>query len=229
MARRKGIMRLMLMVVIFLALGVLPASVQASAPYVFHDLGTLGGSESSAQAINNIGQVAGSATTSSGQTHAFLYPYPGGPMQDLGTLGGDSYANGINDQGQVVGCFWIGGQLHPFLYSYPGGPMEDLGTFGTGYWFNSAYAINNSGLVVGLSGVAGAWCHAFSYQYPGGPMQDLNNLANIGPTREGYAYDVNNSGQAVGWYFGTWGEQYHAFLYQCPDGPWKDLVIDHRV
>jgi probable HAF family extracellular repeat protein len=66
------------------------------------NLGTLGGSESSANAINAGGQVVGQATTTSGDSHAFLYS--GGSMTDIGTLGGSqSYANGINANGQIVG------------------------------------------------------------------------------------------------------------------------------
>lgn len=69
----------------------------------FRDLGTLSGGDSvEAAAINNKGQIVGSATTAEGETHAFLYD--GGKMIDLGTLDGtDSYATAINDKGQIVG------------------------------------------------------------------------------------------------------------------------------
>jgi len=53
------------------------------------DLGTLGGTGSSATAINGRGQVTGYATTAAGEYHAFRWT-PAGGMQDLGTLGGTS-------------------------------------------------------------------------------------------------------------------------------------------
>ncbi len=66
---------------------------------------------------------------------------------DLGTLGGNcSYANGINDKGQVVGkSYTSSGKSHAFLYT--NGSMTDLGTLGG----KSSYAngINNKGQVVG--------------------------------------------------------------------------------
>ena len=37
------------------------------------DLGTLGGTSSSATAVNSVGQVVGSASTTTGQTHAVLW------------------------------------------------------------------------------------------------------------------------------------------------------------
>jgi probable HAF family extracellular repeat protein len=69
----------------------------------FADLGNLPGGQSvEATAINNNGQVVGSATTADGSTHAFLYD--NGKMTDLGTLDGNaSYAKSINDSGEIVG------------------------------------------------------------------------------------------------------------------------------
>ncbi|MGA2032058.1 MAG: hypothetical protein ABSG68_07380 [Thermoguttaceae bacterium] len=57
---------------------------------------------------------------------SFLYT-----VTDLGTFGGTiSYAEGINDSGQVVGEAQTSdyGPYHAFLYS--GGSMQDLGTLG---------------------------------------------------------------------------------------------------
>jgi probable HAF family extracellular repeat protein len=69
--------------------------------YSFTDLGTFGGAYSEAVGINSQGQIIGSAVTSSGQWHAFLYS--NGQMADIGPGGVTSSALGINDQGQVVG------------------------------------------------------------------------------------------------------------------------------
>src|SRR2546421_6089887 len=83
------------------------------AGYAITDLGTLGGTFSRADAINNSGQVVGEAnTTVTGVWHAFLWT-PGGTngvagnpqMQDLGTLSGfaNSEALAVNVAGQVAG------------------------------------------------------------------------------------------------------------------------------
>lgn len=57
------------------------------ADYVITDLGTFGGTNSVAGAINNLGQVVGAASfPGDALSHAFLYS--NGVKQDLGSLGG---------------------------------------------------------------------------------------------------------------------------------------------
>lgn len=68
------------------------------------DLGTLGGTTSSASAVNDRGQVVGvSSLKHDARRHAFLWE--SGRMDDLGTLPGDrsSAATGIDSRGRVVG------------------------------------------------------------------------------------------------------------------------------
>ena len=69
------------------------------------DLGTLGGTSSSAYGINAAGQVVGQSYTAAGPSyHAFITGLNGVGMTDLGALGRyGSSATGINDAGQVVG------------------------------------------------------------------------------------------------------------------------------
>ena len=83
-------------------------------------------------------------------------------VTDLGSLGGNaSYANGINNSGQVVGSFDLAGEPeHAFLYS--SGKMNDLGE-------GSARAINNSGQVVGMSSQGG-------FLYSEGVMSSVDTM-----------------------------------------------------
>ena len=170
------------------------------------DLGTLGGSKSIAEGINNLGDVVGMADTASGDKHAFLYS--GGTMHDLGTLGGNrSTATAINDSGQIVGSSRTSTTStvsHAFLYS--NGTMHDLDTLGGST--SSAVGINNSGQVVGVSDTATAGQgHAFLYS--NGSVQDLGTLGGM----NSLAFGINNAGQIVGGSQITGSSTYHAFLY----------------
>jgi len=132
---------------------------RADVRYTITDLGTLGGAESYAYAINNRGQVVGYAYTAGNEEeHAFFYS--GGVMTDLGTLGGDynfSYAYGINDSGQVVGTAG-------FAFIYSDGAMKNLNTLvdpGSGWNLLQATAINDNGQIVGNGYNPSGWYRAF--------------------------------------------------------------------
>src|SRR5262249_8487804 len=79
----------------------------AQGPFIPIDLGTLGQTERSAQAINTGGQVVGSSLSEPVTTQQFFRAFLGtaaSGMVDLGTLGGaDARAFAVNDSGQVVG------------------------------------------------------------------------------------------------------------------------------
>ncbi len=119
---------------------------------VMTDLGTLGGDNSYGIDINDSGQVVGYSDVSNTEQHAFLYD--GGTMIDLGTLGGStSQALGINESGTVVG--WStdsSGSSTAFVYL--DGTMIDLNTLLsdsiTGWDLQYAYAINDSGQIIGF-------------------------------------------------------------------------------
>src|SRR5215467_7119511 len=75
-------------------------------PYEVADLGTLGGPNSRAFALNDKGQVVGQADTPDRHSHAFLWE--GGHMIDLVAPGVEgSCACSINNRGQIVGTTFI--------------------------------------------------------------------------------------------------------------------------
>jgi probable HAF family extracellular repeat protein len=159
-----------------------------------------------AGAINTAGQIVGGGAIN-GQFHAFLYE--NGQVQDLGTLGQESYAIGINDGGQVVGysSTTSGAAYHAFLYPDENNKMEDLGTLGGQYSY--AYDINEGGQVVGDSYINNdATTHAFLYPDENNKMQDLGTLGG----QDSYASGINDSGQVVGAASTTNDADFHAFL-----------------
>ena len=157
--------------------------------YSITDLGTLGGSSTSAYGINGTGQIVGKSLVKlqKGYTyHAFLYS--AGTMRDLGTLSGDySEARAVNKYGDVAGFSNLCKGCYPYhAFLYQNGHMKDLGTLGGSC--SNAYGINGFGEVVGQA------CTTTSqdaFLYSGGTMTDLG-----GPNSS--ASGINDSHQVVG-------------------------------
>src|SRR6185436_4013933 len=64
---------------------------------VMHDLGAFGGTSSAAAAINNRGQIViNRSVETNGGTLWIAGIYFGGLLQDIGSLGSDTYGLGIN-------------------------------------------------------------------------------------------------------------------------------------
>jgi probable HAF family extracellular repeat protein len=160
--------------------------------YIFTitDLGTLGGTTSSATGISLWGQVVGTSTNSFGESRAFVYW--NGVMTDLGTLGGHfSSATAINNVGQVVGyATTSSGDSHAFLFQ--GSTMTDLGTLGGSS--SQANAINNYGQIVGSAALANGQTRAFVYYH--GAMTDLGALG--AGAQSSVATGINNNGEIIG-------------------------------
>ena len=167
------------------------------------DLGL--GDGSSANAINNHGQIVGRA----GQIGAYLYE--NGSARSLGLPSGflGSGANAISDSGIVAGLIsksdgTLSGVYHAALWQ--NGQALDLGTLGGKY--STAYGVNSAGVVVGEADrnlVNQLQSTAFVYE--NGVMYDL--FAGTGWSG-GSASAINDAGQIVG--TGVYNGAIRAFL-----------------
>jgi probable HAF family extracellular repeat protein len=113
---------------------------------------------------------------------------------DLGTLhAGSARVHGVNASGQAVGASGHphGAETHAFFWQKTGG-IRDLVTLPGGD-YSSAFAINDSGIVVGTSNTSTS-THAFSWT----PTQGLRDLGTAPGTNASSAMSINNKGQIAG-------------------------------
>jgi probable HAF family extracellular repeat protein len=146
-------------------------------------------------------------------------------LTDLGTLGAtNSYTNGINAAGQVVG--WSDTSewdpdfgyfhQHAFLWrpNTPNGTtgtMVDLGVLGG--VFSEATAINDTGQVVGMTNMPSGGDNAYLWT-PNVPNGTTGTMIALG-TLDGWSSEaraINASMQVVGWSYTATNAQ-HAFLW----------------
>jgi|TARA_B100001964_G_scaffold123430_1_gene136814 probable HAF family extracellular repeat protein len=168
----------------------------APQPFDVENLGCISDGQCFSQAMNESGQVAGYGDAPNGMgQHGFVWN--GNEMVHIVPLnypnGGNCWAYGINDFGDVVGYSSNGGlSIHAFLWD--GGQMNDLGV---PEWatvdFSRAQDVNNNGWVVGMAG---------------GVPYDLRGFIKHGdiwdeiPTfggNESRAYAINDLNDVVGW------------------------------
>ncbi len=169
-------------------------------------LGTLGGLQSNAADINDLGQVVGESHASNGNLHAFLYSE--GSMNDLGNFGGKwGSADAINNNGQIaINIFTQEGGIQ--AYQYTSGSLTSLGNLGGNT--TVAHAINSKGDIVGYSTAANGTYHAFFYS--NGVMKDLGF-----PGDSSEAIGINDADQIIGSYIvydsSSGEETEHAYFY----------------
>jgi probable HAF family extracellular repeat protein len=163
---------------------------------VFFDLPPLPGAtgHSNATAINDHGLVVGSSSLPGAQRSFQAVAWENGVARALGTLSGDSRANGVNNRGTIVGTAndW---RNVPMAFVYEGGVFRTLFTFG----ISSAVAINDRGAIVGnvsqgAEGVTGA------FLYEDGKVTILNELPEVKAAGWSFLvpFAINDRGWIVG-------------------------------
>ena len=177
------------------------------AAYSIEDLGTLGGETSSANAINNNGDVVGQADTGTTGSHAFLWSH--GKMRDLGGLSDpftkepnastETNATSINDRGDIVGDADTGygsadgeprGIYHAVFWQ--SGHPNDLGVL-SGYRDSTAAKVDAAGLILGRAIVQENVATTHSYKDQAFFSQG-NKMWPVGFN----ALDISAQGQTVG-------------------------------
>ena len=196
--RKASILAVSLLVICY------PALVTATdiPSFTIEYLGTFGGRHSSANALNDKGQVVGDYYTSTGENRAFYWD--SGIMRDIGVLvssDDSSIAWAINNKGQVTGLSYNSDRQSndssAFLWD-PINGMIDLGSPGPGFTQMRGNDINDQGLIAGM---------AYDYNSPRLRTDvfiwdEQAGIRSIGSFHEGYMTSeinaINNNGQVVG-------------------------------
>jgi probable HAF family extracellular repeat protein len=187
------------------------------------DLGALGviSSGSYATGVNDSANVVGFSWYKLSDdwfaefvTRGFVWT-PSDGMRDLGTFGGDTYPNAINNLGLVVGTSYTAGNAtsRPFAWSRASG-LIDLGSLGGPY--GEALAVSDSGVVVGYSYTAGypSYPHPFAWTEHTG----MTDLGILGTGTSGSAQAVNDYGVVVGYTSTAGNSALRAFRWTAAGG-----------
>jgi len=167
------------------------------------EIPTLGGTNSFAYSINDLGQVVGSAQTSNGLNVAFLWQ--SGSITNLGTLPGGQYsrAGDINNKGWITGTSDATGlvdgvQIDDHAFLITNGVLKDLGTLGGKT--SDGKGLNEAGDVAGWSFERFQTAVNQPFLHTKGTNINLETFNGTGDS--GQAFDVNNHTQVVGFAFG---------------------------
>lgn len=201
-------------------------------------LTTLGGAEGWANAINQRGQVTGSAQDSNAQPTAFIYSPDKETFTSLQSLNGFNGSEGssINDAGTVAGLAFSGSSENPgrrAILTSTGKGIINLGALDKDVT-SLAKGINNGELVVGQSIGANGNERAFLYEFASTELPVItaapDNLNRVltGDTKGAGIYQSLNKG--LTWDTANIGlndkrvscivfdETNHNILYACTDG-----------
>jgi len=171
--------------------------------------------------INEVGQIAGSASVG-----AFLWS-PGTGLQPLGTVDGFAFGHGmaVNISGQVAGFATSASGNVERVFRYTDGlGLVDLGGVGE---TNVVWGMNARGEFVGEGRPSSGLKRAFVYTDEGG-LQALNDLIDASPQWFLLlASDINDAGQIVGYGFDNVTGQTRAFRLSpvVPVGPLAHLAL----
>jgi probable HAF family extracellular repeat protein len=172
------------------------------------DLGTLGGSNSEAYDVNDLGQVTGYAQTAN-RYLAFIYA--NGSMRDLGQLSAgfpNTFGYAINNAGRVAGVAYSNNFNSWRAFYYNGTSITAIGGLGGGD--SMGLGINDADQVVGYASTSSGVDHAILWA--DGVTTDLGTLGG----GYSYAFGINDLGEIVGGSFVDAADTLHrAFLYSA--------------
>jgi len=188
--------------------------------YFITELGTLGGTQSFAYALNDNGQVVGESwTVGDSSSHAFLFT--NGKMTDLYPLNSQDIQTvgptAINNAGQIASGVVVDGVYVPAILDSVTGNLILIGSLGgvSSLGFKGvATSVNNEGNATGYSYLDNLNRHGFFYR--NGVMTDIGSF---GGFSVGLA--INDENDIAGFASDTYNGVAHAFV--DTDGVMTDL------
>lgn len=181
---------------------------------VVRDIGTLGGPSATAAALNDLGQVVGSASVDAAGTlfRAYRWSRRTGMIDLGGPRRGGSSGNDINNRGQVTGGAMFGPPNAPYQRAFIWSPETGMISIGALDLYSYGTVINDAGTIGGITG--GAMLRAFRWNRRDGMriIAPLNNEFNT-------ANDINAAGYIVGGTSFNAALPVHAYVSPPREGP----------